>query len=114
MVDKSRRKELLQQYAERPPQDGVFAVRNIVTGEAWVGVSRNLDVQKNSLWMRFASDRINNPEADASWKAYGAAAFNYEVLERFSDTDRHVIERLRLERQQSWSDRLKAGILRGT
>ena len=51
-MDKSRRKELMQQYADRGPQTGVFAVRNAATGEVWVGQSKNIDKQQNGLWAR--------------------------------------------------------------
>jgi hypothetical protein len=51
-MDKARRKELLQQYADRGPQTGVFAVRNTATGETWVGASRNIDKQQNGLRAR--------------------------------------------------------------
>ena len=43
MVDKSRRAELLQQYATRAPPNGVFAVRNANTH------SMKADVQERSL-----------------------------------------------------------------
>lgn len=115
MVDHARRKELLRQYAEeRPPQDGVFAVRNSATGEAWVGVSRNLDAQKNGLWARLASGRLSIEDLQASWKASGEAAFSYDILERFTETDPHAIELLRLERAAHWRQELGAGAIRGT
>lgn len=114
MVDRSRRKELLQQFAERPPQDGVFALRNAATGEAWVGVSRNLDTQKNGLWMRLTSKQLVNKDVQASWNTHGAGAFSYEILERFTETDTHAIELLRLERAEHWRTQLKAGTVKGT
>ena len=60
-MDKKRRQELLDQYANRKQPTGVFAVRNSASGEAWVGHSKNLDVQQNGLWGRLKSgmcDRI--------------------------------------------------------
>ena len=114
MVDKSRRKELMQQYAERQPQTGVFAVRNSASGEAWVGVSKNLDVQKNGLWGRLASGMCFNKDVQASWTKHGEAAFSYEILERFTESDPHVVERLKIERAQHWRDKLGAGTVKGT
>ena len=114
MVDKARRKELLQQYAERAPQVGVFAVRNSATGEVWVGASRNLDVQKNGLWARLTSGACFNRDVQASWTKHGEAAFSYEIIERFTESDPHVIERLRLERPARWREALGAGTVKGT
>lgn len=114
MVDKSRRKELIQQYAEREPQTGVFALRNSASGDIWVGVSKNLDVQKNGLWGRLANGMCFNKDVQASWIKHGEAAFSYEVLERFTENDPHVIERLKILRTQHWRDKLKAGTVKGT
>ena len=114
MVDKARRKELQQQYAERGPQEGVFAVRNSASGEVWVGVSRNLDVQKNGLWGRLAGGMCFNKDVQASWTKHGEAAFSYEILERFTESDPHIIERLRLERPAHWRATLGAGTVKGT
>lgn len=114
MVDKSRRKELLQQYSERPPQDGIFALRNSVTGETWIGVSRNLDTQHNGLWARLSGGFLINKDVQASWEAHGKEAFRYEVVERFTESDPHVVERLRIERANHWRDQLHAGIVKGT
>jgi hypothetical protein len=114
MVDKSRRKELRQQYADRPPQNGVFAVRNAASGEVWVGHSRNIDKQKNGLWGRLAGGMCVNKDVQASWKKDGETAFSYEILEQLTETDPHVLERLMPERADHWREKLKAGLVKGT
>lgn len=113
MVDKSRRKELLQQYEERKPSVGVYVVRNSATGEAWVGASRNVDKQKNGLWFSFNLGSSPNLDVQASWKTSGEAAFSYEILEVLEETDPHVIERLLPERATHWREKLGAGTIRG-
>jgi hypothetical protein len=114
MIDKSRRKELQQQYAEREPQTGVFAVRNTKSGEAWVGSSRNIDSQKNGIWARMAGGPTSTPELQQSFKKDGADAFVYEILERVVDPDPHALERRMTERTQHWRDELKARPIKGT
>lgn len=114
MIDKSRRKELMQQYAERGPQTGVFAVRNATTGEAWVGQSRNIDKQQNGLWMRLRGGMCVDQSLQASWTKHGEAAFSYEVLEAVADADPYVLERLLPERAQAWRQELGAGVVKGT
>ena len=114
MVDKSRRAELLQQYATRAPPNGVFAVRNAKTGEAWVGHSKNIDKQQNGLWARLAGGMCFNKDVQASWNAHGADAFSYEILERFTEIDPHAIQRMLPERADEWRTELKAGTVKGT
>lgn len=114
MVDKSRRQELLQQFSERPPQNGVFAVRNAKTGEVWVGHSKNIDKQQNGLWGRLNGGQCFNKDVQASWKASGADAFSYEILERITETDLHALQRLLPERADHWRAELKAGTVKGT
>jgi hypothetical protein len=113
-MDKKRRKELQQAYAERKQPIGVFALRNSASGEVWVGASRNFDVQKNGLWVRLANGMSPNADVQTSWKKHGEAAFSYEILECIKDTDPHVIQRLLHERAAYWRKKLNAGTVKGT
>ena len=113
-MDKKRRQELLEQYANRKQPTGVFAVRNSKSGEVWVGHSKNVDVQKNGLWGRLASGMCFNKDVQASWNKDGADAFSYEILEHIEETDPHAIQRLMPERAQAWREELKAGTVKGT
>lgn len=114
MVDKERRKELLQEYAERPAQNGIFAVRNSKTGEVWVGASRNIDTQQNGLWVRLKGRMLVNKDVQDSWNKHGETKFSYSILERITDTDPHTVERLLPERSAAWRQQLKAGVIKGT
>jgi hypothetical protein len=113
-VDKKRRQELQEQYANRKQPTGVFAVRNSASGEVWVGHSRNIDVQKNGLWGRLSSGMCFNRDVQDSWKEHGEAVFSYEILEMIEETDPHAIQRLLPEKAQVWRDKLKAGTVKGT
>ena len=113
MVDKSRRQELLQQFSDRPPQNGVFALKNSITGEVWIGVSRNLDTQVNGLRVRLKSNQHASKDVQASWNAHGEDAFIYEIVERFPETDPHVIELKRTERAAHWREQFNAGTVKG-
>jgi hypothetical protein len=114
MIDKSRRKELQQTFLERPPQNGVFAVRNAKTGDVWVGHSKNIDKQQNGLWARLAGGMCFNRDVQASWNAHGADAFSYDILERLTETDIHALQRMLPERADVWRAELKAGTVKGT
>ena len=112
MVDNSRRKELLQQYAERKPSVGVFAVKCAVTCEAWVAWSRSLDKRKNGIWFELrAGGGHGVTEIYTSWKAHGEGAFSYEVVEELKEENPHKLETLLEERANYWRDKLKAGSL---
>ncbi len=113
-MDKARRKELLQQYADRGPQTGVFAVRNTATGETWVGTSRNIDKQQNGLWARLRLRMNFEQDVQASWDKHGEAAFTYEVLETATEADPHALQRVLPERAVAWREQLGAGAIKGT
>ena len=113
-MDRKRRKELQQAYVDRKQPIGVFALRNLASGEVWVGTSRNLDVQKNGLWARLAGGISANADVLASWKTFGEAAFSYEILEHIEETDPHIIQRLLPERAAHWRGKLNAGTVKGT
>lgn len=112
VVDNSRRKELLQQYAERKPSIGVFAVKCAATGEAWVAWSRSLDKRKNGIWFELrAGGGHGVTEIYPSWKAHGEDAFIYEILEEISEDNPHKLEVLLEERADYWRTKLGAGNL---
>jgi hypothetical protein len=113
-MDKSRRKELMQQYADRGPQTGVFAVRNSATGDVWVGQSRNIDKQQNGLWARLRGGLCSDRSLQESWKGHGEAAFSYEILEQVTEPDPHVLQRVLPERTSAWREQLGAGSVKGT
>jgi hypothetical protein len=113
-MDKKRRQELQEQYANRKQPTGVFAVRNAKSGEVWVGHSKNLDVQQNGLWGRLASGMCFNRDVQESWNRDGAEAFSYEIFEHIEEADPHALQRLLPEHAEVWREELKAGTVKGT
>jgi hypothetical protein len=84
-MDKQNRRDAIRDYKERKVSQGIFAVRCAVTGEAWVGRSRNLEQQPNSIWFSLRMGGHRNPALQAAYSAHGAAAFAFEVLETIED-----------------------------
>jgi hypothetical protein len=113
MIDKEQRYDLLEAYANRPGQNGIFAVRNTKTGEVWVGASRNLDAQKDGLWMRLSDKMLYEKDIQASWNKHGKGKFSYAILERIIETDPAMIERALPERAAVWRAQLNAGVIKG-
>ncbi|MGN6516177.1 MAG: GIY-YIG nuclease family protein [Rhizomicrobium sp.] len=105
-MDNARKKEMLREYRETPQRAGVFAV---ACGERrWVGTTRNLDKQKNSLWFQLGMGNYPNAELQKAWKAAGEAAFTYEVLEEVKDDNALIIGELLKEREAAWRAQLDA------
>jgi hypothetical protein len=86
-MDKQSRRQAIRDYKERKAAPGVYAVRCAATGEVWVGGSRNLDAQQNSLWFGLRTGGHVNRAMQAAWTAHGEAAFSFEPLERIEDED---------------------------
>lgn len=109
-MDAARKRELSAAYKERRPRVGLYAIRCTPTGQVWVGLSRNLDAQENSL--RFALRQASHPNRAllAPRADHGDAAFTYQELEAIDDqalTPIGVKARL-AEREQAWRAELKA------
>ena len=86
-MDKQSRRDLLRDYKEKKTAGGVYAVRCAPSGEVWVGGSRNIDPQRNSIWFSLKQGAHMNRAMQAAWKAHGEDAFAYEVLERIEAED---------------------------
>lgn len=84
-MDKQSRRQVVRDYKERKTPTGIYAVRCAVTGEAWVGQSRNLEQQQNRIWFGLRQAGHPNRALQAAWTAHGPAAFGFEVLEAIDD-----------------------------
>lgn len=99
-MDNARKKEMLREYKEAPQRVGVFVV---ACGDArWIGTTRNLDKQKNSLWFQLRMGNYPNAALQSAWKANGEEAFTYEVLEEVKDDNALIIGELLKEREAAW------------
>lgn len=80
-MDKQSRREAIAAYKEQKVRQGVFAVRCTATGQAWLGLSRNLDAQQNSIWFGLRQGSHRNKALQAAWNAHGEPAIELAVLE---------------------------------
>lgn len=111
-MDRQARKAAVAAYRERKPAYGVFAVICTATGEAWVGQSRNLDAQQNSLWFTLRHGSSPYRALQAAWGQHGADAFRFEELERLREDFPALNLSDELKRRQSlWTARLQAQAL---
>jgi hypothetical protein len=110
-VDSARRKTLIRAYKETPVRQGVFAVRCLATGQAWVSGSPNLERQQTSLWFGLRMGGHPNKAMQAAWRAHGEAAFSFEVLEVLEvedDTPAYVVQSQLKTRTAHWQAELNA------
>jgi hypothetical protein len=109
-MDKQSRRQVVRDYKERKVSQGIFAVRCAVSGEVWVGQSRNLEQQQNGIWFGLRQGGHPNPALRAAWASHGEAAFAFEVLETITDEKLSAYERAnRLkDRDAHWRAQLGA------
>ena len=86
-MDKQSRRQAIRDYKEKKAAPGVYIIQCAATGEAWVGGSRNLDAQQNSLWFGLRTGGHPNRALQAAWNAHGEAGLTFEALERIDDAD---------------------------
>jgi hypothetical protein len=67
-MDKARRKDIIREYKERAPQQGIFAVRCAASGRVWVSASKHLDKQQNGVWSQLRMGGHPNAKLQAAWK----------------------------------------------
>jgi hypothetical protein len=103
-MDKQSRRQAIRDYKEKKPAPGVYAVHCAASGEVWVGGSRNLDAQQNSLWFGLRTGGHVNRAMQAAWTAHGEGAFTFEPLERIDDEDLTPLGRADLikARERHW------------
>jgi hypothetical protein len=94
-VHMSSRKAAIAAYKKQKTEAGIFAMRCLPTGEVWVGASRHIDTQLNSLTFSLKAGTYPRQSLQAAWKSHGAEAFTFEPLERLKDEDDEYM-------RQSW------------
>jgi hypothetical protein len=85
MPSREFRKAAIQDFKDRPPDRGVYAVRSLPDGRVWVGASPNLGAAKNGLWFQLRTGVCRDRELQDAWTAAGEQAFTFEVLERLDE-----------------------------
>jgi hypothetical protein len=108
------RKAKLREYKDRRPTMGVFQVRNTTNGRVLIGASTDVPAMLNRQRAQLRLGAHPNRELQADWRALGADAFAFEVLDTLAppDTpgydpraDLEVLESMWLERVAPYGDR---------
>ena len=109
-MEKQRRREIANAYKEKKVVQGVFAVRCTPTGETWLGLSRNLPAQQNSIWFSLRMGSNSNKPMQAAWKAHGEAGFELTTVEVVAteDLSPYLGEALLKDRLKHWLSEMDA------
>lgn len=75
------RKEINQEYLERPKPAGVFQIKNLENGKVLLGSSLNLDGPLNKHKFMLKTGSHKNKALLQDWNEYGAEKFVFEILE---------------------------------
>lgn len=103
------RRAAIAAYKERKTTAGIYALRCEATGEVWVGEALNIDTVQNRLTFSLSNGGHPRPGLQAAWRANGADAFAFEVLERMPDAPSTYARDAALkERRDYWREKLAA------
>jgi hypothetical protein len=82
-----RKKELKQEYKQRPVVAGVFQIRNLESGRFFFGSSLNMHGPLDRNRFLLAIGKHANEELQRDWNELGPDAFSFEVLETIPQRD---------------------------
>ncbi len=75
------RKVAIRTYKERKVRPGIYAVREIETGNCWAGSALDLDSTRNGLWHTLNAGRHLDKGLQEKWNLSTEDKFEYVVLE---------------------------------
>ena len=106
----SGRKALLREYKERKVEAGIYAVRCLITDQAWIGSTADLSTRQNGIWFSLRLGSHREKSLQAAWTAHGAEAFAFEAVEAIDveGLDRFGRDSRLKERRQHWIAALNA------
>lgn len=82
-MDAERKKELKEEYKNYRPDMGLFVIRHIATGKAYLEATNNIKGKINSdVFQLNMQTFIANRTLNEDWKRYGKAAFEVVILEK--------------------------------
>ncbi|MFC3712123.1 GIY-YIG nuclease family protein [Sphingoaurantiacus capsulatus] len=102
------RKAAIAAYKERKTVAGIYAIRCLATGEAWVGRAPDLDSIWRCLSFEFSAGSRRTAGLQAAWNAHGAEGLSFEVLEKVDEEIDYVRDKLLKSQLDHWTATLGA------
>lgn len=79
---KTDRKEIKREYKQRPPDMGIYGIRNLASGKIFIGRALDLNGKLNSERFQLKNRMHMNRELQEDFAALGEGQFAFEVLDR--------------------------------
>ena len=112
-MSKIDKKEAIRAFKEAVVPRGIFAITCSATGEKWVGASKNLGAQRNSIWFQLNLGSFRTASLQTAWKQHGESAFSYETVDTLpEDISDLSLEDTLKERRAAWTAELQAQEIR--
>ena len=90
-------------YKKRSSVAGIFAIRNLATGEVWVGQALDIEKIQNRIWFSLRTGGHQNSDLQRAWAAHGEAGLSFEIVERLKDEElAYVRDAVLKERLAHW------------
>ncbi|MBR0781671.1 GIY-YIG nuclease family protein [Bradyrhizobium iriomotense] len=103
------RKAAIAAYKERKTIAGIYVIRCLASGEAWVGQAPNLATIQNRIWFSLRQGNHTCSSLQAAWNAHGEAGVMFGECERLEDEESSYVRNALLkERMLHWRLELKA------
>ncbi|MFA5819949.1 MAG: GIY-YIG nuclease family protein [Bacteroidales bacterium] len=80
-MDKSRKKELIEQYKRTKPQMGIFIIRSKANNKCYLQTTQDLRGVMNGAIVRLAAGIHPYRELQKEWKDFGSENFTIEILD---------------------------------
>jgi hypothetical protein len=106
------RKAMIAAYKERKVAAGIYRVRCLASGEAWVGQTPNLDKIENRIWFTLRQGTHRHRALQQAWLRYGAESFLLDTVEALGEeSDPYLRDRALKQRLAFWSGELRAAAI---
>ncbi|RIX53923.1 GIY-YIG nuclease family protein [Paenibacillus nanensis] len=111
-MDKSKRKELLEEFKQIKTYMGVIKITNKMNGKIFIDSYPNLKNKWTAIQAQLTLGRFMNTQLQKDWNECGPEAFDYEELEKKKTDDvldlRWEVKQMKkpwLEKLQPYGDR---------
>ncbi len=89
-MDKARKKELNEQFAQIKKYMGVYQITNDTNGKIFVGSNANLKNQWDRVKAALDTHMHVNAALQKDWNELGEGHFSFEILEEKEVTDKYI------------------------
>lgn len=104
------RKAAIAEYKKRKALAGIFAVRCLASGKAWVGRAPDVDSIETRLRFGLRAGGHRHPAMQAAWNAHGGGSFAFEIVETVDEELPYLRDAILKGRLAHWREALGADL----